>query len=391
MIPYSTQTIDESDLNAVSEILRSPFLTTGPAVTEFEEAVAGYCGASFAVAVNSCTSALHVAMLALGTGPGDIVWVSGISFTASANCARYCGAEVDFLDVDAHTGNLDLDKFEEKLKKAETNGTLPKAVVAVHLSGRPLDLLRLDALRKKYGFKLVEDAAHATGALYQSEKIGSCKYSDIAVMSFHPVKIITTAEGGMALTNDKDLAERMRLFSNHGIIHDKERLSDKNRPAYYYEQQFLGYNYRLNDIQAALGLSQLRRVEDFLKKRRALARSYAELFEGCDKLRLPVPDSEDNVSSWHLYQVQILNGRRDEVYEKMRARKIGVQIHYFPIHLQPYYQVMLRENKIVKHYDNLDGAVSFFEKTLTLPLYPNLKTLDQQMTAAALMSILDRM
>ncbi len=382
MIPYSTQTIEEDDIKAVTSVLNSPYLTCGPKVTEFEEQVASYVGATYAVACNSCTSALHLAMLALGVKKGDLVYVSAISFVASSNCARYLDADVEFMDVNKDTGNLDLDSLEEQLKKAQNAGRLPKVVVAVHLSGRPVDLRRLKALKEMYGFYILEDAAHALGAIYDEHKIGDCFYSDITVFSFHPVKIITTGEGGMCLTNSETFYRTIRRLSSHGIVHDKEELIDKNMPNYYYEMQELGFNYRITDIQAALGVSQMAKVDTFLQKRREYARDLTELLSQDQNLVLPLPDTHDSISSWHLYQVGIPFDKRDEVYTILRKRGIGVQIHYLPIYRHPYYQTL-------KRYQPLPGAEEFFRKTLSLPLYPKMKRLDLQMCAATLLRLID--
>ncbi|MGN0902684.1 MAG: UDP-4-amino-4,6-dideoxy-N-acetyl-beta-L-altrosamine transaminase, partial [Succinivibrio sp.] len=326
MIPYSTQTIEDSDIEAVLDAVKSPYLTCGPAVRDFEDAVCNYTSCNYAIAVNSCTSALHLAMLAFGVSSGDLVYVSAISFVASSNCALYAGAEVDFVDVDKDTGNMDLDCLEQMLIEAKKVNRLPKVVVAVHLSGRAVDLERLYRLKNEYGFYLLEDAAHATGAVYKGSKIGSCKYSDITVFSFHPVKIITTCEGGMCLTNDEKLASLIQKLSSHGIVHDKSALNDKSMPAFYYEMQDLGFNYRISDLQCALGLSQLEKIDSLLEKRRAQAAYYPTLLSD-SKLILPQADTPDSISSWHLYQVLIPDGRRDEVYTKMRQRNIGVQVH----------------------------------------------------------------
>lgn len=382
MIPYSTQTVEYDDLEAVRDVLTSPFLTCGPKITEFEDRVCTYTGASFAVGVNSCTSALHLAMIALGVGKGDRVFVSTISFVASANCARYQGADVDFIDVDRYTGNLDVDCLEQMLIEADREHRLPKAVIAVHLSGRAVDLERIAALKAKYGFYLVEDAAHALGSIYHDTMIGSCRYSDITVFSFHPVKIITTAEGGMCLTNNEKFYKIMRKFSTHGIEHNTECLENKEMPAYYYEMQTLGFNYRLSDLQAALGISQLNKADEFLRKRREIARDYQDLLKDNDNLTLPVADSEASISSWHLYQVGIKGDFRDAVYKTLRSRGIGVQIHYLPIYSHPYYRNL-------KDYPALDGAEYFFKHTLSIPLYPKLKKLDMQMVAATLQSVID--
>ncbi len=382
MIPYSTQSIENDDLEAVEEVLRSSYLTCGPKIGEFEEQVAAYCGAFYAVAVNSCTSALHLAMIALGVGPSDRVFVSAISFVASANCARYLGADVDFVDVDPEGGNMDPDCLERMLIEAKKENRLPKVVVAVHMSGRPVDLEKIHRLKEEYGFYLLEDAAHAIGAVYKGSRIGACKYSDITVFSFHPVKIITTGEGGMCLTNDEKLYSSMRKYSSHGIEHDKEKLEHKDMPNFYYEMQDLGFNYRMTDIQAALGISQLLKIEGFLEARRSLARTWHELLSDDKNIILPPPDTEDSLSSWHLYQVGIPFGRRDLVYSTLRSRGIGVQVHYLPIYRHPYYQKL-------KAYKPLDGAETFFSKTLSLPLYPRLKMLDLQMCAATLLGLID--
>lgn len=382
MIPYSTQTIDNDDLEAVRDVLTSGYLTCGPLITEFEEQVASYVGAKYAVGVNSCTSALHLAMCAIGLNPNDRVFVSAISFAASANCARYLGADVDFIDVNRHTGNLDADCLEQMLIQAKKENRLPKAVVAVHMSGRPVDLEKLNRLKNEYGFYLIEDAAHALGAIYKGHKIGSCTYSDITVLSFHPVKIITTAEGGMCLTNNEKLHKTMRLLSSHGIEHDRCNLLNQDMPNFYYEMQSLGYNYRLSDLQAALGITQLAKIESFLFKRRELARDYHELLSDDKNLTLPEPDCDDSISSWHLYQVGIPFGKRDFVYNTLRQRGMGVQIHYLPIYRHPYYQGL-------KAYPALEGAEYFFERTLSIPLYPKLKKLDLQMCAATLLGLID--
>jgi len=382
MIPYSTQTIEDDDIRAVTSVLHSPYLTCGPKVTEFEEQVASYVGATYAVACNSCTSALHLSMMALGVKKGDLVYVSAVSFVASANCARYLDADVEFMDVNKDTGNLDLNLLEEQLEKAKKNGRLPKVIVAVHLSGRPVDLRRLKVLKDLYGFYILEDAAHALGAIYEEHKIGDCFYSDITVFSFHPVKIITTGEGGMCMTNNETFYNSIRCLSSHGIIHDRDYLIDKSMPNYYYEMQQLGFNYRITDLQAALGISQMGKLDRFLQKRREFARELTELLSQDKNLILPPPDTQDSISSWHLYQVGIPFDKRDEVYTILRKRGIGVQIHYLPIYRHPYYQSL-------KHYQPLQGAEEFFKHTLSMPLYPKMKRLDLQMCAATLLRLID--
>ena len=383
MLPYSTQTIEQDDLEAVRDVLTSGYLTCGPLITEFEDNVADYCGAQYAVGVNSCTSALHLAMIAFGVQKDDYVYVSAISFVASANCARYLGANVEFIDVDKFTGNLNVDALEQMLIKAKAQNKLPKVVVAVHLSGKPVDLERLSKLKAEYGFYLLEDAAHAFGAEYHGSKIGSCKYSDITVFSFHPVKIITTAEGGMCLTNNEKFYQIMKKFSSHGIEHDKAKLVNQNYPAYYYEMQDLGFNYRLSDLQAALGISQLNKVDDFLAKRREQAKAYGELLKDQKGLVLPIADTKESLSSWHLYQVSLPGNCRDHLYEQLRKHNIGVQIHYLPIYDHPYYQSL-------KTYEKLDGAEYFFSHTLSIPLFPKLSHVQLQMCAATLCSLLDK-
>lgn len=369
MLPYSTQCIDDKDIEAVTSVLRSPYLTTGPKVPEFEQAICAYTGAAHACAMSSATAALHISLLALGIKPGDIVYVSAISFVASSNCALYCNASVEFVDVNKDTGNLDIDALTAMLSQAKKNNTLPKALVCVHLSGRSCDMKAIHALSKEYGFAVVEDASHALGASYDGSKVGCCRYSDITVFSLHPVKIITTAEGGLALTNNADLAYKLQLLRSHGITHDKEHMQNKDMPSFYYEQCDLGYNYRMTDMQAALGLSQLTKLDDFVAKRSELARNYLSLID-IDGIELPVPDSTDNISSWHLFQIRVQDNKRDALYTAMRGHDIGVQVHYLPIYRHPYYQAMQK-------YAPLAGAESFFSQTLSIPLFVKL-TKEQQ-------------
>lgn len=384
MIPYSTQSIDATDYDAVLETLSSPFLTCGPKVPEFEDAICQYTGASYAVAVNSCTSALHLALKALGVEKGDIVYVSAISFVASANCARMCDANVEFVDVDPVDGNIDIQKLSSKLANAASTNTLPKVLVAVDMAGRRCDFAALKSLSEQYGFKIVEDAAHALGASYRGDLAGSGKYADITCLSFHPVKIITTCEGGMALTNNDLYAQSMRNLRSHGIVRDEKELINKDQPAYYYEMQDLGFNYRMSDLHASLGISQMSRLKVFVEMRRKKALMYADLLKDCPHLRLPRQDDENSQSSWHLYQVAIEDGYRDEIYQKMREAGIGVQIHYLPIYSHPYYQKL-------QPYTKLEGAETFFKQTLSIPLFPTLSSVKQQMVAAKLYSLCDRL
>lgn len=382
MIPYSTQCIDEDDIQAVERVLRSDYLTCGPRVTEFEECLCSYTDAKYAIAVSNATAALHLCMMALDVGPGDEVWVSAVSFVASANCARYCGADVRFIDVDKHTGNLDVHKLEAMLKDAEKNHKpMPKAVVAVHLSGRPVELRYLQNLKQRYGFALVEDASHALGATYEGMRIGKNKFSDVIVFSFHPVKIITTAEGGACLTDNEELAHRIRLLHAHGITHDpSEYVTTEEMPAFYYEQQMLGYNYRMSDMQAALGVSQMNRLDSFLQKRRALARDYIDILAH-NQITLPVADTEGFESSWHLYQIQVEH--RDEIFKTLRAKGVGAQIHYIPIYRQPYYQKQ-------KYPEYLEGAEYFYAHTLSIPLHTKITRVEQSMVATIIAAALDK-
>lgn len=381
VIPYSTQCIDDEDLAAVTAVLRSSFLTSGPKVPAFEDSLKSFIKVPYACAVSSATAGLHLSMLALGVKEGDLVLVSSISFCSSANCARMAGAEVDFIDVDPLTGLIDFDKFEAQLETLSAQGRKVKAVVAVHLSGRPLDLGRLYYLKEKYGFYLIEDAAHALGAEYQGKMIGSYPQADAVVYSFHPVKIITTAEGGAVATFNRALHDKICALRSHGIEHDKLRLERKDKPPYYYEMQDLGFNYRLSDVHAALGISQMEKVEEFLSKRREQARYYQEILQDCPHLTCPPGDTEDNQSSWHLYQ--ILTDRRDGLYAFLRSKNVLAQVHYVPIYAHPYYQKL-------KAYPPLPGAEAFFNATLSIPLHPKLTSIDQSMIASWIREFLSR-
>lgn len=368
MIPYGRQSISEADIEAVVEVLRSDFLTQGPAVPRFEQAVADYCGAGFGVAVNSGTAALHIACLALGVGPGDWVWTSPISFVASANCALYCGAQVDFVDVEPDTGNMSADELEKKLEQAKQEGKLPKVVIPVHFAGLPCDMQAIHALSQRYGFRIIEDACHALGARYHDEPTGSGRYSDITVFSFHPVKIITTGEGGMAMTNDPQLAKTMRLLRSHGITRESEDFMNQPDGPWYYEQQMLGFNYRMTDIQAALGLSQMSRLDEFLAKRRVLAAKY--------QTELPSPQLDvlanraGRHSAWHLFVIKVPAARRRTLFECLRAAGIGVNVHYMPIVSQPYY----RSTNSLKW---LESSISFSNTIITIPIHPRLSDIEQ--------------
>lgn len=376
MIPYGRQDITQADIDAVTAVLRSDFLTQGPVVPRFEAAVAAQCRVPHALAVNSATSALHLACLALGLGTGDVLWTSPITFVASANCALYCGASVDFVDIDPATYNLCPQALEAKLIAAEAAGRLPKVVVPVHLAGQSPDMAAIRALADRYGFHVIEDASHAIGATYLGAPVGDCRYSDITVFSFHPVKIITTGEGGMALTRDPALAARMELLRSHGITRDPALMSHAPDGPWYYQQVALGYNYRMTEIQAALGLSQMARLGDYVARRRALARRYDARLKGLP-LRVPVQHG-DGESAWHLYIVQLdpaLDHRA--VFEALRAAGIGVNLHYIPVHTQPFYAAMGFAP------GDFPEAEHYYAGAISLPLYPGLTDAMQDEVIAA--------
>lgn len=374
MIPYSRQAIDDDDVEAVLQVLSSDYLTQGKRVPRFEQAMSEYCQAEFAVAVNSATSALHVACLALGLARGDWLWTSAMTFVASANCGVYCGAEVDFVDIDAKTGNISVAALEHKLVVARGEKRLPKILVVVHLAGMPAEMQQIRQLADEYGFYVIEDASHALGASYRNRPVGSCDYSEITVFSFHPVKPITSAEGGMALTCDAGLAKRMRLFANHGIERDADRLSIDDAPGWYYEQVMLGYNYRMSDLHAALGLTQLQKLEKFLDKRRAIASSYDQALQ---HLPVVMPVEATHCSSaWHLFSIRIpaieSSDSRDRVYRYMREQDVGVQVHYIPLYHHPYYS---RQGFVPASYPQTEN---YFNETLSLPCFPGLDKMQQQ-------------
>jgi UDP-4-amino-4,6-dideoxy-N-acetyl-beta-L-altrosamine transaminase len=379
MIPYGRQEITQADIDAVTDVLRSDFLTQGPVVPRFEQAVAGRTGAEHAVAMNSATSALHIACLALGLGPGDVLWTTPITFLASANCALYCGAKVDFVDIDPRTYNLSTGALERKLAAAERNGTLPKVVVAVHLCGQPCDMASIQRLSEKYGFAVIEDASHAIGGKYKGEWIGNCRYSAVTVFSFHPVKVVTSAEGGMALTNDATVARKMDLLRSHGMTRDPALMRGSDGP-WYYEQVDLGFNYRLTDLQAALGLSQLSRLDEYVRRRHALAQRYDMLLRD---LPVTLPwQHPDSYSGFHLYVVRLqlpaIGRTRRSVFEHLRALGIGVNVHYIPVHTQPYYR------DLGFRHGQYPEAEKYYEEALTLPLYPTLSEQQQDEVVDAL-------
>lgn len=373
MIPYGRQDISDADIQAVVEVLRSDCLTQGPVIPAFENAVASYCHAQYAVATNSATSALHIACLALGVGRGDLVWTTPITFVASANCALYCGAQIVFVDIDPRTYNLSVERLAEKLAQAEKSGCLPKIVIPVHLCGQPCDMAGIKALSQRYGFKIIEDASHAIGGKYRGEPIGNCRYSDITVFSFHPVKIVTTGEGGMALTNDAKLAKRIRLLRSHGITREAADMTHTPDGPWYYQQVDLGYNYRMTDLQAALGLSQMLRLDEFVTKRHAIAKRYDQILAG-----LPVTtpwQHAEGYSGLHLYVIRLKLGEigatHRQVFEALRAAGIGVNLHYIPVYRQPYYERMgfnPADFKEAEHY---------YSEAISLPIYPGLTDVQQ--------------
>lgn len=379
MIPYGRQEISRADINAVVDVLRSDFLTQGSEVPRFEQAIAAKVGAKCAVAVNSGTSALHIACLALDLGLGDRFWTVPNTFVASANCGRYCGAEVDFVDIAPDTWNLSVTRLQEKLFQAKQDQRLPKVVMPVHFAGQPTDQEAIWELAQEFGFKVIEDASHALGASRYGEPVGSCRWSDITVFSFHPVKIITTGEGGMALTNNDELAWRMAMLRTHGITREPERMTRPPAGPWAYEQQALGFNYRMTDIQAALGFSQLARLDEWVKRRNTLASRYDEALHGLP-LRLPTVKPE-NHSAFHLYVVRVKPGAlkktHREIFEALCAADIGVNLHYTPVHLQPYYRRLGFEP------GQFPEAEAHGEETITLPLYPALADGEQDRVAAA--------
>jgi len=374
MIPYSRQEIVQEDIDAVISVLRSDWLTQGPKVPEFERQVASYCDAAHAVAVNSATSALHIACLALDVGPGDEVWTSPNTFVASANCALYCGAEVDFVDIDPDTWNLCPRRLDEKLSEAKQQNRLPKVVIPVHLCGQACDMEAIYRLSQQYGFRIIEDASHAVGGYYQNQPVGNCRYSDITVFSFHPVKIITSAEGGMALTNNSQLAERMARLRTHGITKDPEQMRSTPTGAWYYEQLELGYNYRMTDLQAALGSNQLKRLDTYVEKRNEIAQRYDELLSTFPLQRPKL--IREAFSSWHLYPIRLTLSQipksHDQVFELMRREGVGVGLHYMPVHLHPHFRTLGFERGMFPE------AERYSQNAISLPIFPTLQINQQK-------------
>jgi UDP-4-amino-4,6-dideoxy-N-acetyl-beta-L-altrosamine transaminase len=387
IIPYGRQDINQDDIDAIVTVLHSDFLTQGPSVPAFENSIADYCGAQHAVAVNSATSALHIACLALGVDRGDSVWTTSITFVASANCALYCGAEIDFVDIDPSTYNLSVVRLAEKLALAAINGKLPKVVIPVHLCGQPCDMKGIHALSQQYGFKIIEDASHAIGGKYKGKSIGNCHYSDITVFSFHPVKIITTGEGGIAVTNNLSLAKRLRLLRSHGISSNPADM--QTRPVdeiWNYQQIDLGFNYRMTDIQAALGLSQMKRLDEFLIKRHAIARRYDLMLTNCPLLT-PMQHS-DSYSSYHLYVIRLkldgINISQRQVYDALRSAGILVNLHYIPVYRQPYFE------SFGFSAGYCPEAERYYSEAISIPIYPGLTTEQQDFVVQTLRTILTK-
>ena len=383
MIPYGRQDVTDADVAAVIAALKSDLITQGPAVPQFEACIASYCGVSEGIAVNSATSALHIACLALDLGPGDLMWTSPVTFVASANAALYCGADVDFVDVDARTYNLCADRLEQKLIEAEAAGRLPKIVMPVHLCGQSCDMRRIAALAGKYGFKVIEDASHAIGGRYDGAPVGDCRYSDICVFSFHPVKIITTAEGGLATTNDPDLAQKMRLFRSHCVTREEELMQGPSDGPWYYQQIGLGFNYRMTELHAALGLSQMGRLDAYIDARHVCARRYDEALAD---LPLTRPyQAPYQRSALHLYPI-VLDGDapkgRRETFEELRAAGIGVNVHYIPVYRQPHHAAPDRSPEM------FPNAEAYYQGAISLPMFPTLTEADQQTTIDTVARIL---
>lgn len=384
MIPYGRQDITQADIDAVVAVLESDFLTQGPCVPAFETAVAKHVGAAHGVAVNSATSALHIACLALGLGPGDWLWTTPITFVASANCGLYCGAQVDFVDIDPRTYNLCPQALEQKLVAAEAAGRLPKVLVAVHLCGQSCDMETIHALGQRFGFRIIEDASHAIGGKYKGDFIGNCRYSDITVFSFHPVKIVTTAEGGMVITNDQQLAEKMALLRSHGITRDVRQMTRPADGPWYYQQIDLGFNYRMTELQAALGISQMQRLDQYVARRHELAARYDNLLNSLP-VTLPWQHS-DSYSGLHLYVIRLrldqIGKTHLEVFESLRQQGIGVNLHYIPVHLQPYYQEMGFKP------GDYPEAERYYAEAVSLPMFQTMSLVQQDAVLAALRNAL---
>jgi UDP-4-amino-4,6-dideoxy-N-acetyl-beta-L-altrosamine transaminase len=373
-IPYGRQNVSEDDIEAVTQVLRSDYLTQGPIVPRFEASVAAYVSSEYAVAVNSGTSALHLACMALNVSSGDYVWTSPITFVASANCALYCGATIDFVDIDPISYNMSISALSLKLERAKKSNTLPKVVIPVHLAGQSCEMLEIHKLSKQYGFKIIEDASHAIGSTYLNKPVGSCLYSDISVFSFHPVKIVTSVEGGMAVTNNIELAELMQRLRSHGITRDQSSMKGSSDGSWYYQQLELGFNYRMSDIHAALGLNQMKRLDEFVEKRNTLALYYDSLLKDLP-VKIPV-QNKDCYSSFHLYIIRIpqksSSSDRLHVFDRLRSSGIGVNVHYIPVYRQPFFQ------KFNFKYEDFPESENYYAEAISLPLFPNLSKEQQE-------------
>ena len=385
IIPYGTHVVDQSDIDAVVDVLENHFLTQGNKVPEFEQALCDYTGAKHCTAVNSATSGLHIACLAAGVQSGDIVWTTPNSFVASANCALYCGAQVDFVDMDAQTRNIDIAQLATKLAQAKQSQQLPKALVVVHFAGFSCDMKVISSLLDGTDICLIEDAAHGLGGSYAGSKIGSCAYSDMAVLSFHPVKSLTTAEGGAVMTNSPEYAQRLGLFGKHGITRDTELMQGEGidleqQGTWFYQQMCLGFNYRLSDMQAALGISQLKKLDDFITARQARATIYFDELQHLP-IKLPLNDTE-NQSAWHLFMIELQQHDRKQVFTQLQARGIGVNVHYIPIHVHPFYQ------QLGFKYGDYPVSEEYYEKAITIPLFPTLSADDQYRVIEVLKEVL---
>lgn len=386
MIPYGKQEITQQDIDAVVDVLKSDFLTQGPQVPAFEDALKVHTGAEFSLAVNSATSALHIACLALGLGQGDKLWTTPVTFVASANCGLYCGAEVDFVDIDPQTYNMSVAALEAKLIDAKASNALPKVIVPVHLCGQSCDMKAIHALSKEYGFKIIEDASHAIGGRYLDEPIGNCEYSDITVFSFHPVKIVTTAEGGAVMTNSQELADKMALYRSHGITRDADKMQNEPHGAWYYEQVDLGFNYRMTELQAALGVTQMTRLDDFVSDRHKLATRYNQLL-----LDLPITlpyQLEGTYSGLHLYVIRLqldkISKTHKEVFDALREQGIGVNIHYIPVHTQPYYQGLGFK------MGDFPESERYYQNAISLPMFHAMTEEQQDTVIRVLSGVLER-
>jgi UDP-4-amino-4,6-dideoxy-N-acetyl-beta-L-altrosamine transaminase len=384
MIPYGKQSISKSDIEAVKKVLKSDFITQGPKVPEFEKKVKNFVGSKYAFAMNSATSSLHIACLAIGLKKGDFLWTSSNSFVASANCGIYCGAKIDFVDIDPNSYNMDMKLLKEKLEIAKKNKKLPKVVIPVHMAGQSCDMKTICALSKQYGFKIIEDASHGIGSKYNDKYVGGCQYSDITVFSFHPVKIITTGEGGVATTNSRALAKKIDILRTHGITKNKKDMINPSHGPWYFEQLELGFNYRMTDIHASLGINQMKSLKKFVTKRNSLARNYNNLLKA---LPLSTPEqSENTLSSFHLYIVRVdlkkLKNKKNKIFNLLRKKGIGVNVHYIPIHYHPFYQNL----KFKKGY--LPETEKYYEEALSLPIYPDLSFKDQKYIVNSLEEVL---